>query len=120
MDMYPRQSGPQEAYGAQRSIPNGINGTTGHNALPPMNSAPVAPFKAEPAPDLLTRAFNEAVRPYSDKIEQLESQLADLQSYVEQMEHQRSEVHAWIDKRGLRPGTSPSIPRTPRVMRHIG
>ncbi|KAJ9635956.1 hypothetical protein H2201_000046 [Coniosporium apollinis] len=108
-DMYPRQQGPQEAYGATRGLPNGVNGTTGHNALPPMNPVPMAPIKAEPMPDLLTRAFNEAVRPYSDKIEQLESQLADLQSYVEQMEQQRAEVHSWIDKRGLRPDVPPSI-----------
>jgi len=116
-DMYSRQQGPQEAYGATRGIPNGVNGSTGHNALPPMNPVPMAPIKAEPMPDLLTRAFNEAVRPYSDKIEQLESQLADLQSYVEQMEQQRAEVHSWIDKRGLRPGTFHFILRIPRVVR---
>lgn len=60
--------------------------------------------KAEPMPDLLTRAFNEAVRPYTDKIEQLEGEIADLRNWVEQLEIQRSEVHSWIDKRGLRPG----------------
>ena len=60
--------------------------------------------KAEPMPDLLTRAFNEAVRPYTDKIEQLEGEIADLRNWVEQLEIQRSEMHSWIDKRGLRPG----------------
>lgn len=60
--------------------------------------------KTEPMPDMLARAFNEAVRPYTDKIEQLEGEIADLRSWVEQLELQRSEVHSWIDKRGLRPG----------------
>ena len=60
--------------------------------------------KTEPMPDMLTRAFNEAVRPYTDKIEQLEGEISDLRNWVEQLELQRSEVHSWIDKRGLRPG----------------
>lgn len=61
-------------------------------------------LKPEPMPDLLTRAFNEAVRPYTSRLEELESDIADLKQYVEQLENQRREVHAWIDKRGLRPG----------------
>ena len=56
------------------------------------------------APDLLTRAFNEAIRPYTDKIEMLEQELADIQEYVRSQESQRMEIFAWIDKRGLRPG----------------
>lgn len=95
-DMYPRQSAPQEAY-----VPNG-----GHNAMPAASNPtpPMASAKAEPMPDLLAQAFNQAVRPYTEKIEHLENQLADLQAWVEQLEQQRAEVHSWIDKRGLRPG----------------
>lgn len=96
--MYPRQQAPQEPYIVQQR-PSGL----GHSAMP-MDTAPLTAGKIEPMPDLLTRAFQEAVRPYTDKIEVLESQLADLQAWVEQMEQQRAEVHAWIDKRGLRPG----------------
>ena len=59
---------------------------------------------AEQMPDLLTRAFNEAVRPYTNRVEELENEVADLKAWVEQLEAQRREVHAWIDKRGLRPG----------------
>lgn len=62
--------------------------------------------KVEQTPDLLTRAFNEAVRPYTDKIEHLEAQVADLQGWVDQLEQQRNEFYSWIDKRGLRPGNS--------------
>lgn len=58
------------------------------------------------APDLLTRAFNEAVRPYTEKIEMLEQQMADMQDYLQGQEQQRMEIFAWIDKRGLRPGMS--------------
>jgi phage-related minor tail protein len=68
----------------------------------------MASGKAEPMPDLLAQAFNQAVRPYTEKIEHLENQLADLQAWVEQLEQQRSEVHSWIDKRGLRPGAYPT------------
>lgn len=59
---------------------------------------------AEPMPDLLTRAFNEAVRPYTTKLDEMECEISDLKSWIEQLEAQRREVHAWIDKRGLRPG----------------
>jgi hypothetical protein len=99
-DMYPRQAAPQEAY-----APGLQNG--GHNAMPTMaNSTPtLSNGKSEPMPDLLAQAFNQAVRPYTEKIEQLQNQLADLQAWVEQLEQQRAEVHGWIDKRGLRPGT---------------
>lgn len=64
-----------------------------------------APLKPEPMPDLLSRAFNEAIRPYTNRVEELENEVADLKAWVEQLEGQRREVHAWIDKRGLRPGT---------------
>jgi hypothetical protein len=105
-DMYARQSAPQETY--SRGMQNG------HNAMPVMPAMgnptpPMTGSKAEPMPDLLTQAFNQAVRPYTDKIEQLESQLAEMQSWVEQLEQQRAEVHGWIDKRGLRPDVPPSI-----------
>ncbi|KAL1623015.1 hypothetical protein SLS56_008426 [Neofusicoccum ribis] len=113
--MYPRQSAPQEAFVGQRPM------NSGHNAMPPMDPSHGGmgmPMSAgmhkmsEPsigAPDLLTRAFNEAVRPYTDKIDQLESQVAELNAWIETLEQQRAEVHSWIDKRGLRPDVPPSI-----------
>lgn len=103
-DMHPRSQAPQEPYGLPRGMPNG----TGHSALPidnaPVANAPLGSNSAEPMPDLLQRAFNEAVRPYTDKIGQLEAQVADLRAWAEQLEQERVEVHNWIDKRGLRPG----------------
>jgi len=75
-------------------------------AVPPTgNSAPMGLGM----PDLITAAFNQAVQPYTEKIEQLESQLADMQAWVDQLEQQRAEVHNWIDKRGLRPGKTPLL-----------
>ena len=65
--------------------------------------------KGESAPDLLTRAFNEAIRPYTSKLDEMEGELADMRLYVERMESQQREVYAWIDKRGLRPDVPPSI-----------
>lgn len=60
--------------------------------------------RAEPMPELLARAFNEAVKPYTAKIDQLEGEVADLRAWIEQLEQQQQEFNAWIDKRGLRPG----------------
>lgn len=100
-DMYPRPQQPQES----ASLPVRGNNNAAHTSAAPapgglaMNSA-----RTEPMPDLLAQAFNQAIRPYTDKIEQLESQLADMQAWVDQLEQQRAEVHSWIDKRGLRPG----------------
>jgi hypothetical protein len=106
--MYPRPQQPQEQNFPVRGMSN-----SGHGGMPPMG-APVpamnsGAIKPEPMPDLLTAAFNQAMRPYTEKIEQLESQLADMQSWVEQLEAQRAEVHSWIDKRGLRPDVPSSI-----------
>lgn len=100
-EMYARQSAPQEGYASPMQ-------NTGHNAMPPVghSAPPSSTVKPEPMPDLLAQAFNQAVRPYTEKIEQLQNQLADLQAWVEQLEQQRAEVHSWIDKRGLRPGMS--------------
>lgn len=66
--------------------------------------------KHEAAPNLLLEAFNQAIRPYNEKVENLESEIADLRAYIEALERQRNDVHAWIDKRGLRPGTYESLP----------
>ena len=104
-----------DPYASQGIMPGsrGVSGTQmvngmGHNAMPMDGPAatPTASSKFEPMPDSLTRAFNEAVRPHTDKIEQLEADLQDLRAYVETLEIERRDVHAWIDKRGLRPGTS--------------
>ncbi|KAL1598636.1 hypothetical protein SLS60_007776 [Paraconiothyrium brasiliense] len=103
-DMYPRPQQPQEPQ-YSRGLSNAVNGMSLGQPTPPLSSG----IKPEPMPDLLTQAFNQAVRPYTEKIEQLESQLADMQAWVEQLEQQRAEVHSWIDKRGLRPDVPPSI-----------
>ncbi|KAF2626379.1 hypothetical protein BU25DRAFT_432177 [Macroventuria anomochaeta] len=112
-DMYPRPHQPQEQSLPVRGMSNGGHGGhNGHGGMPAMGGVPVPAMNAikpEPMPDLLAAAFNQAVRPYTEKIEQLESQLADMQSWVEQLEAQRAEVHSWIDKRGLRPDVPSSI-----------
>jgi hypothetical protein len=101
-EMYPRPQAPQDAY--PRGLPNG------HNAAAVPNMAQSNPQltsgKIEPMPDMLAQAFNQAIRPYSERIAELESQLLETQGWVEQLEQQRAEVHSWIDKRGLRPGRS--------------
>jgi hypothetical protein len=101
-DMYPRPQQSQEPQQFSRGVvPNGAMTGMGGMGQP----TPPLSGKPEPMPDLLAQAFNQAVRPYTEKIEQLESQVADMQAWIEQLEQQRAEVHGWIDKRGLRPGT---------------
>lgn len=57
-----------------------------------------------PAPDPLTKAFNDAIRPYLDQIDNLRNELDDVTLQVQQLEEERADMHAWIDKRGLRAG----------------
>lgn len=102
--MFARSQAPSDPYSRPQQA-NGLNG--GRNSIH-LDTNMMSP-KVESAPDLLTRAFNEAVRPFSDKIEQLEAQVADLQAWVQQLEDQRADVHSWIDKRGLRPGEFPDL-----------
>lgn len=65
-----------------------------------------ASTRVEPTPDPLTRAFNEAIKPYVDQIEQLDRQMTDMHLRIQQLEDERTEIHSWIDKRGFRPGMS--------------
>lgn len=105
--MYARQNQPTEVGGGQyASPPVSAGGPRGGHANGGYSSYDnvASPSKAEPAPDLLLQAFNQALRPYTDKVENLESEIADLRAYINQLEEQRGDVHAWIDKRGLRPG----------------
>ncbi|KAF2672710.1 hypothetical protein BT63DRAFT_134172 [Microthyrium microscopicum] len=108
-DMYPRQHShvPQEPYSSRGVAMNGgsrQNSAAFETAPPPSSGG-----KIEAAPDSLMRAFNDAIRPHQDKIENLEAELADLRVWVDQLEQQRAEMYAWIDKRGLRPDVPPSI-----------
>jgi len=67
-----------------------------------------------PAPDPLTKAFNDAIRPYMDQIDNLRNELDDVTLQVQQLEEERADMHAWIDKRGLRAGKLP--PPFPSVL----
>ncbi|KAL6703845.1 hypothetical protein ACN47E_008979 [Coniothyrium glycines] len=112
-DMYPRTQQPQDAAYAPQSAPTAAAAAAAaaHNTMP-IRGAVAPPAGVAPSaamPDLLTQAFNQAIRPYTDKIDQLETQLADMQSWIDQLEQQRAEVHSWIDKRGLRPDVPASI-----------
>lgn len=112
-DMYARRDRPTEVSSQDRyqyrdqstgrqNMSNGYGASAGGG----YDSAPSSAHKTGTAgaPDLLLQAFNQAIRPYSDKIENLEGEVADLKAYIDALERQRGEVHAWIDKRGLRPG----------------
>ena len=109
--MYPRQSQPTEVqdgiYSTRGTMSNG-NGY-GPSSGGYDSGMPSQKMDNMPAPDLLTQAFNQALRPHMDKVDTLESEIADLRAYIDQLEAQRGEVHAWIDKRGLRPDVPPSI-----------
>lgn len=71
-----------------------------------MNGDHVTRNAFEPTPDPLAKAFNEALRPYQDQIEDLRAELDEKQYQIEKLEDERADMHAWIDKRGLRAGQS--------------
>ncbi|KAL8741702.1 MAG: hypothetical protein Q9190_005716, partial [Brigantiaea leucoxantha] len=73
--------------------PSSSNATGGHNTP----STAMAP-----APDPLTRAFNDAIKPYLDKIDHLEAEIHEKNLDIQALEDERADMHAWIDKRGLR------------------
>jgi len=107
-----RNQGAVDSYSPQQQPfplqkPRLNTGTGTQNRVPPMplDSAPVS-AKSDGASDLILRALDETIRPHKERAEQLEAQLADLQSYIDSLEQQRSEIYNWIDKRGLRPGES--------------
>ena len=128
--MYPSSGGAGGGYAAARTQPLGANGamrssrgqsSAGDSGFADGSASPMAHKEtgyttpggtsgvhnaagSMGAPDLLTRAFNEAVRPYTEKIDMLEAELQEMNDYVRNQEQQRMELFAWIDKRGLRPG----------------
>ncbi|MCJ1238651.1 hypothetical protein MMC14_006642 [Varicellaria rhodocarpa] len=71
-----------------------------------------APSNLANAPDPLTRAFNEAIKPYIDQIDLLKSDLEDANLQIQHLESERADMHAWIDKRGLRPDLTPRLAST--------
>ena len=75
--------------------------------------------KFEPTPDPLTKAFNEAIRPYQDQIEDLKAELEEKDYKIEKLEDERADMHAWIDKRGLRAGITILTPLFPALDRSI-
>ena len=99
-------SPPMSAGGVPRGTVDGMS--NGYGSLDKASGGGgggvMASVKESAAPELLMQAFNQALRPYHDKVETLEAEIADLRAYIDQLELQRSDVHAWIDKRGLRPG----------------
>ncbi|MDI1489248.1 MAG: hypothetical protein OHK93_008526 [Ramalina farinacea] len=63
----------------------------------------------EPAPDSLTRAFNDAIRPLHQQIADLKATLDDYASRCESLEAREGDMIAWIDKRGFRADVPSSI-----------
>ena len=55
------------------------------------------------APDPLTRAFNEALKPYHERISLLQADLDAANAQIHALEAEKAALHNWIDKRGLRP-----------------
>ena len=96
-----RRSAPMDhSYVSPSHLPNAPSDATMHTA-PLNNMAQI--------PDPLTRAFNEAIKPYLEQIDLLKNDLEDAHHQIQQYESERADMHAWIDKRGLRPGKRCSI-----------
>ncbi|MCJ1445638.1 MAG: hypothetical protein MMC23_006143 [Stictis urceolatum] len=63
----------------------------------------------EAPPDLLTRAFNETLRPYQERVHLLQADLESAHQQIQRLESEKAEMHNWIDKRGLRPDLPPEL-----------
>ena len=114
---YPSTHNSQDMLQYRRSAPQEQNLSS--PPRPPGTSSDAtmhtAPVNLTSAPDPLTRAFNEAIKPYVEQIELLKSDLEDANLQVQQLEDERADMHAWIDKRGLRPGKYIAIFSNPRT-----
>ncbi|KAL6720230.1 hypothetical protein ACLMJK_002151 [Lecanora helva] len=98
----PSTAGDQGYNATPRGPPPAVNSSADRAHQPMMSTM-------EPTPDPLTKAFNEAIRPFQDQIEDLKNKLDDAQYHIGQLEEERQDMHAWIDKRGLRADVPQSI-----------
>ncbi|KAL8791376.1 MAG: hypothetical protein Q9195_005914 [Heterodermia aff. obscurata] len=101
LQSYRAQPIQDHLYNPSQRPPGTSSDATTHTAPTNMNMAP--------APDTLTKAFNEAIKPYLEQIELLRNELEDTTIQVQQLEDERADMHAWIDKRGLRADVPPRI-----------
>ena len=101
LQSYRAQPLQDHLYNSSQRPPGTSSDATTHTVPATMNMAP--------APDPLTKAFNEAIKPYLEQIELLRNELEDTTMQVQQLEDERADMHAWIDKRGLRAGKIPHI-----------
>ncbi|MCJ1307219.1 hypothetical protein MMC25_000865 [Agyrium rufum] len=85
------------------------NSTRAPNTASDATTMHTAPSNFQSAPDPLTRAFNEAVKPFVEQIEILRTDLEDANLRIQELEDERAEMHQWIDKRGLRPDLTPRL-----------
>ena len=102
----PNTAGEPTYHGSSGSNTNNLGHTTA-GAQAPLGSHLQTESRGrsmEPAPDPLTRAFNDALRPYIEQIEDMRAQLDDTTYRLQRLEDERADMHAWIDKRGLRAG----------------
>lgn len=98
LQSYRAQPLQDHIYNSSQRPPGTSSDATTHTAPTNMNLAS--------APDPLTKAFNEAIKPYVEQIDVLRNELDDTLVQVQQLEDERADMHAWIDKRGLRAGKS--------------
>ncbi|MCJ1285309.1 hypothetical protein MMC26_004649 [Xylographa opegraphella] len=97
-----RRAAPQDQYSSQGRPLDSSSDAVMHNT-----SANIVP-----APDPLTRVFNEAIKPYVEQIDILKNDLEDANQRIQELENERAEMHSWIDKRGLRPDLTPHLAAT--------
>ena len=65
-----------------------------------------------PAPDPLTRAFNDALKPYRESIARFQADLDAAHAHIQSLEADRAALQHWLDRRGLRPDLPPALAAT--------
>ena len=97
---------------AQDNIPHPHSAAAASaDALPsPTRGAAGTPL--HPAPDPLTRAFNDALKPYRETLARQRADLDAAHAHIRTLEAERAGWQAWLDRRGLRPDLPPHLAAT--------
>ena len=105
----PADDGYGSASGGGQHLPNGTHSSPLDPSSPTAAHAPSSSSAFHSAPDPLTRAFNEAIAPYHERLTNLQTDLERSRATVRALEADRAALHAWLDRRGLRPDLPPEL-----------
>lgn len=96
------QSATQQDY-SHGSLPSREAASNAYTRPLTSDSAAAGTPKSAAPVDLFTHAFNQAISPYTSRIEELEAQHEEFREALANADAQQADIFKWIDLRGLRP-----------------